>query len=139
MASVSSVMTPNPATCHRHTALREVAHMMIDHECGQIPVVDNKGTLLGMVTDRDLAIRIVATGDDGKATAGEAMTAPARILLADSDLKDCLGLEETQLRRVPVVDASGKLAGIVSTADIVLAGRDEATAEAVTGVAMPGA
>lgn len=137
MASIRSLMTANPITCGPDTSLREVAHMMIDHECGQIPVVDDAGRPLGMITDRDVAIHIVATRNDGDATAEDAMTASDRVLDADNELKDYVDLmEETQARHWPVVDASGKLAGIVSAADIALANRGEVSAEAVTGTTM---
>ena len=138
MANVSTVMTPNPATCSTNTLVRDVARMMLDNDCGQIPVLDEQGRPLGVVTDRDIAVRIVANGGDGMATAGEAMTTPIRTVQADSDLKDCICLmEEAQVRRVPVVDASGKLTGIVALADIALAGKSRATAEVVREVSVP--
>src|SRR5687767_3497195 len=138
MASVSTVMTSNPATCNVNTLVRDVAQMMIEHDCGQIPVTDDQGRLLGVVTDRDIAVRVVARGGDGTATAGDAMTSPVKTVRADSELKDCVCLmEEAQVRRVPVVDESGKLAGIVALADIALAGKSRATAEVVKEVSAP--
>lgn len=138
MANVSSVMTPHPATCGINTPVRDVARMMLDHDCGQIPVLDDKGMPLGVVTDRDIAVRVVARGGDGTATAGEAMTTPVKTVRADSPLKDCVCLmEEAQVRRIPVVDDTGKLAGIVALADIALAGKNTATAEVVKEVSIP--
>jgi CBS domain-containing protein len=138
MASVSTVMTSNPATCNVNTLVRDVAKMMLEHDCGQIPVIDDQGRPLGVVTDRDIAIRVVAKGGDGTATAGDAMTSPVKTVRADSELKDCVCLmEEAQVRRVPVVDESGKLAGIVALADIALAGKSRATAEVVKEVSEP--
>lgn len=138
MSSVSAVMTPNPATCTINTLVRDIARMMLDNDCGQIPVLDDQGRPLGVVTDRDIAIRIVANGGNGMATAGEAMTSPIKTVQADSDLKDCICLmEEAQVRRVPVVDAYGKLAGIVALADIALAGKSRATAEVVKEISVP--
>jgi CBS domain-containing protein len=131
-------MTSNPATCNVNTLVRDVAQMMIEHDCGQIPVTDDQGRLLGVVTDRDIAVRVVARGGDGTATAGDAMTSPVKTVRADSELKDCVCLmEEAQVRRVPVVDESGKLAGIVALADIALAGKSRATAEVVKEVSAP--
>ena len=60
MSDISSVMTANPASCRDDTPLRDVAQMMIDHDCGQIPVVDADNKPVGVVTDRDIAVRIVA-------------------------------------------------------------------------------
>lgn len=138
---VKSVMTAHPCCCTRETPLRDVAKMMVDHDCGQIPVVDSMDSKkpVGVVTDRDIAIRIVAEGRDAStATAGDAMSTPCKSVTTETSLKDCVCLMEAEMvRRVPVVDAEGKLAGIVSIADIALAGKLEATAEVVTKVSEP--
>jgi len=137
--NVSSVMTPNPACCTAQTPLRDVARMMIDHDCGQIPVVDDANKPIGVVTDRDIAVRVVAEGRDaGSATAADAMSTPVRTVTTDTSLKECVCvMEADQIRRVPVVDSAGHLAGIVSIADLALAGKDEATAEVVKEVSEP--
>ena len=139
MSNVTSVMTANPACCTTTTPLREVARMMIDNDCGQIPVVDAQGMPLGVVTDRDIAVRIVAEGRDTlAATAGDAMTSPAQTVREDSSLKDATQLmEAAKIRRVPVVDQQGKLSGIVSVADIARAGKDHQTVEVVKEVSEP--
>lgn len=115
--------------------------MMVDNDCGQIPVVESKDdkTPIGVVTDRDIAVRIVAEGRDAaSATASDAMSTPCKTVTTETSLKDCVCLMEAEMvRRVPVVDADGKLAGIVSIADIALAGKDVATAEVVTKVSEP--
>jgi CBS domain-containing protein len=136
MANVSSVMTSNPACCTAQTPLRDVARMMIDNDCGQIPVVDDAQRPIGVVTDRDIAIRVVAEGrDSNSACAGDAMSSPVRTVSVDTPLRDVVcAMEADQIRRVPVVDSDGKLAGIVSIADLALAGKDEATAEVVKEV-----
>ena len=140
MTNVSSVMTQNPAACRVNTPLRDVARMMLDNDCGQIPVLDDQNRLMGVVTDRDIAIRNVAVGGSPLAAAVEAMTSPVRTVRSDSDLMDCVCLmEEAKVRRVPVVDASGVLVGIVALADIALAGKDKATAEVVQEVSVPAA
>lgn len=139
MSNVTTVMTASPASCQRDTPLQQVAQMMIDHDCGQIPVVDASNMPIGVVTDRDIAVRIIAPGKDAaRATAGDAMSTPCRTVTESTSLKDCVCLMEAeQVRRIPVVDASGKLAGIVSIADIALAGKDAATAEVVKEVSEP--
>ena len=139
MSRVTSVMTANPACCTPQTSLREVAQMMIKNDCGQIPVVDDQNAPLGVVTDRDIAVRIVAEGRDiNTACAGDAMSSPAQTVSEDSSLKDAVCLmEAAKIRRVPVVDSSGKLAGIVSIADLALAGKRKATAEVVREVSEP--
>jgi CBS domain-containing protein len=131
-------MTPDPASCKVDTPVREIAMLMLDNDCGQIPVLDEQGVPLGVVTDRDIALRVVARGGDGASTAIDAMTAPIKTVRIDSDLQECMRLmEEAQVRRVPVVDAAGKLAGIVALADIALAGKDKATADVVKQVSSP--
>lgn len=138
--TVASFMTPNPVCCVATTPLRDVARMMLDSDCGQIPVVDGSQRPIGVVTDRDIAVRVVAEGrNSNEATAADAMSMPVRTVTTDTSLADCVCLMEAdQIRRVPVVDANGKLAGIVSIADLALAGKREATAEVVREVSEPG-
>lgn len=140
MSDVSSVMTRDPACCKAETPLREVAQMMVDNDCGQIPVVDADGKPVGVVTDRDITVRVVAAGKDGAgATAADAMSTPCRTVNSDTSLYDCTCLMEAEkIRRIPVTDADGKLAGIVSIADLALAGKAEATAQVVKEVSEPG-
>lgn len=138
MTDITSVMTANPACCTRDTPLRRVAELMVEHDCGQIPVVESDADRkpVGVVTDRDITVRIVAEGRDvDAAVAADAMSTPCKTVGSDTSLHDCLCLMQAeQIRRVPVVDASGKLAGIVSIADIALAGKQEATAQVVKEV-----
>ena len=140
MTTVTSVMTANPACANPETPLREVARLMIENDCGEIPVVDTQGMPVGVVTDRDITVRIVAEGRDiMSATASDAMSAPVKTVREDSSLKDATALmESSKIRRVPVVDAAGKLTGIVSVADIALAGKDGQTAKVVKEVSEPG-
>lgn len=140
MADVASVMTANPACCRTDTKLQEVASMMVEHDCGQIPVTDAGGKLVGVITDRDIVTRIIATGQECRgASAGDAMTSPASTVRSDMSLRDCVCLMEAEkIRRTPVVDAEGKVVGIVSIADLALAGKDEATASVVREVSEPG-
>ena len=139
MSAIGSLMTANPASCSPETPIRHVAQLMIDNDCGQIPVVDSNGKPLGVVTDRDIAVRLVATGK-ADATASDAMSVPCQFVAADSSVQDAVKLmEQGKIRRVPVVDAAGRLAGIVSIADLALAGKQEATAQVVKQVSEPGA
>ena len=136
--SVQSLMTPNPAFCTVDTPLQDVAKMMIDHDCGQIPVVAADGSRkpIGVITDRDIVVRVVALGSnplEGKA--GDAMSSPCVTVGCDTSLRDCCDvMESSQIRRVPVIDAKGELCGIVSLADLALSGHDAKTAEVVKEV-----
>jgi CBS domain-containing protein len=137
--NVQSVMTANPACCQATTPLSDVARLMIDHDCGQIPVVDDAGKPVGVVTDRDIAVRVVANGrDSSQCCAKDAMSESVRTVRDDSPLKDAVCLmESAKVRRVPVVDSAGKLCGMFSLADLALAGKDAATAEVVREVSEP--
>ena len=137
---IRSVMTANPATCGRDATLQEVAQLMKQNDCGQIPVVDEGNKPVGVITDRDIAVRAVAEGTDTRnATAADYMTAPVATVRDNSSIDDCYRLmEQNQIRRVVVVDQQGNVAGIVAQADIALSGRDAKTAEVVKQVSNPG-
>jgi len=95
---------------------------MVECDCGEIPVVDANDTLrpIGVVTDRDIVCRIVAERrNPGDHTAGDCMTSPVVTVTPETDLDACVNLmEERQIRRVPVVDERGRLAGIVAQSDV---------------------
>lgn len=140
MADVTSVMTANPCCCKQDTPLKDVAQMMIDNDCGMIPVVDGDNRPVGAVTDRDITTRVVATGKDASAcSAGDAMTSPIKTVSSSTSLYDatCL-MEAEKIRRVIVVDGEGRLAGVAAIADLALAGKDEATSHVVKEVSEPG-
>jgi CBS domain-containing protein len=137
---LDTVMTANPATCRADTPLRQVATMMLENDCGMIPVVDDGGAPLGVVTDRDIAVRAVAAGKDtAHCKASDYMTTPVRSVPMDTSLADvCAAMESAQVRRMPVVDADGRLCGVVAQADIALNGNPKHTAEVVREVSKPG-
>jgi CBS domain-containing protein len=136
--TVASVMTKKPACCTPKSTLTEVARMMIDNDCGQIPVVEDltSNKLSGVVTDRDIATRIVAEGkNSADACACDCMSTPCVSVTDDSSLKSCCEMMEThKIRRMPVVDQQGSLVGIISLADIVRHTNDETTASLIKQV-----
>lgn len=138
---VKLVMTPNPACCTARTPLHEVAKLMVDHDCGQIPVVESMTSRkpVGVVTDRDIVARVVAVGTDPKtATAADCLSSPCITVSDDSSLADCCTvMESSQIRRVPVVDSQGCICGIVSLADVAQSGNQSKTAEVVKQVSAP--
>jgi CBS domain-containing protein len=134
---VRSVMTPNPACCGPETTLQQAAQLMQQNDCGQIPVVGD-GRLVGVITDRDIAVRAVAKGGDASARVGDYMTSPVTTVKAGCTLEDCCNLmESNKIRRVVVVDDKGAVAGIVAQADVARSGRDAKTAEMVKEVSEP--
>jgi CBS domain-containing protein len=138
---VKDVMTADPACCTSETALQEVAQMMVDRDCGEIPVVESKETKrpIGVITDRDIVCRTVAKGVNPlDLTVADCMTTPCVTVTPETSIRECAGLmEEKKIRRVPVVDADGGCCGIVSLADIALHGQTGVTAEVVKEVSEP--
>lgn len=136
---IRSVMTPDPATCQASTPIRDVARLMLENDCGLVPVIDESGKPVGTVTDRDIALRVVAEGRDSQqCTAQDCMTAPVTTVSLESNLADTTELmEREQVRRMLVVDEDGRLCGIVAQADIALSGRDRRTADLVEKVSQP--
>lgn len=135
---VKDIMTENPACCTDITSLQETARMMIDHDCGCIPVVENEENKkpIGMITDRDITIRTVAVGKNPlQMTAGEVMTPTVITVTPDTSVEDCCNkMEKNQVRRVAVVDENGACCGIVAQADIALDTDESKTAEVVQEV-----
>jgi CBS domain-containing protein len=136
---VRSVMTPDPATCQPGTPVRDVARLMLEKDCGLVPVIDASGRPVGTVTDRDIALRVVAEGrDPQQCTAQDLMSSPVTTVSVDGRLSETTDLMESeQIRRVLVVDGDGRLCGIIAQADIALSGRDRRTADLVEKVSQP--
>lgn len=116
---VKDIMTEDPTCCGPTTPLIEVAQLMVRDDCGCIPVVDEEGQPLGTITDRDIACRVVAQRrDPAELSARDCMTTPCVAISLEASVEDCCDvMEENQIRRVLVIDASGTCCGIVSQAD----------------------
>ena len=130
------IMTPAPQCCSADTTLNDVANLMVEADCGEIPITDGSNRLIGVITDRDIVCRVVAKGKDpSSVTASECMTQPVVCVNEDTPIEDVLSvMEENQIRRVPVVDASGCCCGIISQADIALSATDNKVGEMVREV-----
>lgn len=122
MKKCNEVMTKNPVCCLPEDLASKAAELMKSEHVGSIPVVENEKTkkLVGIVTDRDLALRVVAAGIDAKSTKVAAvMTRELVTCHADDDLQKALdAMAEHQLRRIPVVDNDKKILGIIAQADV---------------------
>ena len=127
------VMTPDPACCLPETPLDEVAKLMVEYNCGEIPVVDQSDHPIGVVTDRDIVCRVVAEGKNPSAqTAGSIMSEPVVTVRSDAPVDEILAtMQEHQVRRVPVVDDDGCCSGIVAQADIATTGSPDRTGNLV--------
>jgi CBS domain-containing protein len=130
------IMTPAPQCCSGETLLNEVANLMVEADCGEIPVTDASNRLIGVVTDRDIVCRVVAKGKNPSAvTAAECMSEPVVVVNEDTTLDDVMSvMEENQIRRVPVVDAGGCCCGIISQADVAQCASETETGEMVREV-----
>lgn len=121
---VKDMMTPEPACCTADTRLPEVARMMVDRDCGEIPVVDNPSSKkpIGVVTDRDIVCRTVANGlNPLELTAADCMSKPVVTATPDMTLEECCHIMEAKrIRRVPVVDDRGSCVGMLAVADVSL-------------------
>jgi CBS domain-containing protein len=117
------IMTAAPACGTPRTTLDQVATMMVQNDCGEIPVVDVNDQPVGVVTDRDIVCRVVAEGKNPIAyTAETCMSQPVVTVQGDDPIEEVLStMEKHQIRRVPVVDERGGCAGIIAQADIAWA------------------
>ena len=103
---------------------------MRDKDCGVVPIVDDGRRVVGIVTDRDLAIRAIAAGKGPDTRLSDVMTASVHCCSQDDDLRDVeRKMAELQVRRICIVDAGGRCMGIISQADIARAARDNAVTE----------
>lgn len=122
MKKCNEVMTKDPVCCLPNDSVAKVAELMKHENIGSIPVIENKQTqrLVGILTDRDLALTIVAEGRDARSTKVEAvMTRKLVTCLANDDLQKALdAMAEHQLRRIPVVDNDNQILGIIAQADV---------------------
>jgi CBS domain-containing protein len=139
MKTCEEIMTPNPVCCLPTDSAKKVAEVMLNQNVGPIPVIENDKTrkLIGIITDRDLVLKVIARGKDSESTRAEAvMTRKVVTCRADEDLQVAMdAMSKNQLRRVIIVDQVNKILGIISQADIATrANQPQKTAEVVKDV-----
>lgn len=120
------LMTPDPAQVTPTDSLQRVSQLMAEHDCGSIPVVTSadQRSVVGIVTDRDIAIRAVAEGRPVSTPIGEIMTLNPDCVSPDDDLDAVEKLmSDRQIRRVVVVDSTGECVGIIAQADLARAAK----------------
>jgi CBS domain-containing protein len=135
-------MTKNPQCCVSTDTATRIAKIMKIEDVGAVPVCGGRDSrrLVGIVTDRDLAIQVVAEGRDAANTrVQDIMTREPITCRVDEDLDTAIQrMESNQIRRIPVVDQNGMLAGIISQADIAIRSRSaEKTAAVVAHISRP--
>lgn len=117
------IMTRSPVCCSTGDSMKDVAQLMRDQDCGVVPIVDEmSGSIVGIVTDRDLTVRGLASGKSPDTPVGQLMT-PGPICCSEDD--DVRAVERkmanNQIRRIPIVDSARRCVGIVSQADLARA------------------
>jgi CBS domain-containing protein len=140
---VHDIMTRDPACVTPDATVREAAQVMKREDVGIVPVVDaqDSKTLVGVITDRDIAIRCVADGRDGTQRVRDCMSANKLATCRENDdvnrVMDAMRTE--QVRRIPIVDERGSLVGIIAQADIVRKATNDARAEdTIEKISQPG-
>jgi CBS domain-containing protein len=119
---VAEVMTREVQSCTPETNLATAAIQMWDADCGALPVVDDDGIVMGMITDRDICIAAATNHQDITGIkVGEVRTGEVQSCTPETSVRDALKIfDSAQVRRIPVVDKNNRLAGILSISDIVL-------------------
>lgn len=138
---VEEIMTMDPSSVTPDTPINEAALIMKDQNVGMLPVVESEGSvkLVGVITDRDIAIRHVAEGHNtNTCPVREAMTEAVTTCRPDDDVEDVMNLMgKEQVRRIPIVDERGSLVGVVAQADISRHGDERAAGATVEKISQP--
>ena len=135
---VSEVMTSNVETISPDQTVQRAASFMLSADAGSIPVTDGD-RLIGMITDRDIAVRGIAKGYGPDTPVRELMTDDLVTVRIDDDIEDAASrMSEAQVRRLPVIDEQDRLCGIVSLGDLSREADDDCADRALEGVSQPG-
>ncbi|PKN87118.1 MAG: CBS domain-containing protein [Chloroflexi bacterium HGW-Chloroflexi-8] len=142
MKTCESMMTKNPICCLPTETVVKAAQLMKSENIGSIPVIESEISrkLVGIVTDRDLALKVVAHGNDPKSTQVQSvMTGTIITCLVTDDVQKALdAMSAHQLRRIPIVDNDNKILGIIAQADVATrVDKPEKTAEMVKDISQP--
>ena len=135
---VSEVMTRDVQTVRADQPVQEAASFMLSSDAGSIPVMDGE-RLIGMITDRDIAVRGVAKGHGPDTPVGDLMTGDLIVVRVDDDVEDAASkMSDAQVRRLPVIDEGERLCGIVSLGDLARESDNQCSQQALEGVSQPG-
>jgi CBS domain-containing protein len=132
-------MTTDVSCCTADTPIAEVAKLMVQHDCGEIPVCDEARRPIGVVTDRDIVTRIIARDHDPRARAArDCMSEPVVTANPDMPVEQAANLmAERRVRRIPVVDEHGATVGMLAQADLARHASKQRTAEVVEEISQP--
>jgi CBS domain-containing protein len=134
--TAADIMTPAPRTIASSATVGEAAKLMRDEGVGSLPVV-HQDRLVGVVTDRDIAVRVVAEGRDASTLVAEVKSDRPVTVEPTADLAQALELmAEHQVRRLPVVEGD-RLVGVIAQADVARLGKDKRTGDLVEELSQP--
>ena len=135
---IQDVMTADVSFVRPDTPILEIARKMRDGDIGATPVVEDE-RLVGMVTDRDVVVRVIAEGGDVRTkTARDAMSPGILYCFVDDSVEAVLeNMGDQQIRRLPVIDRQKRLVGVVSLGDLALSGKRKAAGEALQEISQP--
>lgn len=135
---IHDIMTRDVCLVDPSQTVREAAKKMAEIDIGMLPVSEND-RLVGMISDRDIALRCVAAGKGPDATVRDAMTRDVKYCYEDQNVEDVASnMAQQQLRRLPVIDHDKRLVGIVSLADIAMDRDSALSGAALRGISQPG-
>ena len=135
---VRDAMTPDVQLCTPEDTLRDAAEAMAALNCGLLPVTDNE-RLVGMISDRDIAVRGVAMGRGPDARVRDVMTTNVKYCFEDQDIEEItMNMGDIQVRRLPVMSRDKRLVGIIALGDIARANSSDGTAVALGQISRPG-
>lgn len=137
MKTINDVMTCDVKLVRPEQSIREAAALMASADVGCLPVSDND-RLVGMITDRDMALRAIAVGRGADTPVRDVMTTEIKYCQTDQDVASVAkNMAELGVRRLPVVDGNKRLVGIVALSNIAQSGNQKASESLLDGVAQP--
>jgi len=135
--SIREIMTSNPSTVQADATVVDAARVMRDDDTGIVPIVENE-RLVATITDRDIAVRVVAEGRDAESSVREIASTDLVTIDPQQELDEALRLmAQHQVRRLPVVEEDGRLVGIIAQADVARESDDARTGELVEEISQP--
>ena len=135
---IGEIMSPNVRLANPNTPIREIAKMMAECDCGAVPIGDDD-RLIGIITDRDIAVRAVATGKSPDTPVREIMSRGVLYCYVDEDIDDVASnMADIKVRRLPVLSPEKRMVGIVSLGDIAMGDGPQSSGVALCGISEPG-
>jgi CBS domain-containing protein len=134
---IEDVMTHDVAVVSPDETIQQAARLMDQLDIGALPVAENE-RLIGMITDRDIVVRAVADGLDPGIKVSDVMTPEVKYCFCDQDVAEVSdNMADIQVRRLPVVDRSKRLVGIIALGDIATCAENDYVADALAGISRP--